>query len=426
MLSGFVVFLILAPAIVLYVRGITYDFKTKKFITTAILAVSVNPSGAKVLLDGKEKRQGSGDIKFLAPDEYQVSLTKDGYQSWNKRLTVKSGQVTWASPAYSSIYLFYSQPIVKSLAADVADFYSDGNFLTYLDKSGFVITSIGNPGNSKTYTVPATTTIDTILTHDDSNKNFVLAGQATATQSTLLIFSSGSGEFINISALFSGTPTFQFSNGQLYALSNNVLYTVNLVAKTKSPLFRGVKTFYFQNGTLYFVQETANGSQTLLAGQAPFTDTQSLENNLPNFGQEQLLVTYEKQVLLIADSSLYLVNASLEKLADNISLWDFDIQNSTVALVHSGEFDYFNAFGNNLNFVTRSSEALSNLALKNNIDYAFFAKNNALTAIELDTRDSQNQYTLYQGSALQKFVIDGSGQNAVVLDGGELKALEVR
>ena len=75
MLLGFVVFLILAPTIVLYVRGITYDFSKKAFVTTGILAMRLEPKDANIYLNNKLKRESS-DIKFILPGEYDVTVKR--------------------------------------------------------------------------------------------------------------------------------------------------------------------------------------------------------------------------------------------------------------------------------------------------------------------------------------------------------------
>ena len=104
-LLGTLVFAVLAPLIVLYVRGITFNFQTRSFEATGIIAISSEPKTADIFLNGKLAKHGSGDIKFLSPGEYQLELKNDGYYSWNKRFKVMPGEVTLAS-AFNSVYLF--------------------------------------------------------------------------------------------------------------------------------------------------------------------------------------------------------------------------------------------------------------------------------------------------------------------------------
>ena len=76
LLLGFVFFILFAPIMVFYVTGLKYDLKTGKFESTGILAMRSTPSSVNVLLNGKIVRKSDGDIKFLLPGEYNLSLQK--------------------------------------------------------------------------------------------------------------------------------------------------------------------------------------------------------------------------------------------------------------------------------------------------------------------------------------------------------------
>lgn len=421
--TGFVVFLILAPIIVLYVRGISYNFSTKSFVKTGILAVSIEPPNAEVFLGGQKKRDSQGNISFLTPGEYQVQIQKAGYQPWGKRLMITAGQVTWASPPYNSIDLFLSAPVQKTFASSVVDFYSQGNSVAWIGNNSFNLASVNGAGSAKNYPLPKA--VNKIVTVDNSGNDFVLEN-TSSTAPTILVFNSPSGQFTDISALFPAPPKMQFAgDGSLYALSDGVLYSVNLLQQTKEPLFSGVQGFYFLGSSLYFIQNSGQ-SNTLLTTEAPFLNNQILLNNLPNLGSADLFVTYGKQIFVLSGGSLYLANASMQKLADGVDEASFDSQYSSLPILQNGELDYFDTLSQATNFVTRSSQPLSNPIIRNDIGYAFFLQNNQIQAIELDTRDSQNQYVLYNGTSLEKYFIDSAGKNILLLDNGELKSLVIR
>jgi PEGA domain len=422
---GFTFFLIAAPLMVLYVGGITYDFAAKSFVKTGILAVSVNPSDAAIYLDGKLKRQNQGDVKFLVPGAYQVQIKKTGYSDWSKRLNVEAGQVTWASPAYSSVYLFLKNPPVQTLAPGVLDFYARGKNLFYLTAQSAIVTASDNFSSQQVYPLPKSVT--KILAYDDSGKNFALAGASPSNSvQTLLIFSQDSGGFTDISSMFTDSPKIQFDqNGRLYALSNSIFYSVNLQNKTKTAVLSGIKSFYFQGTQLYYIQQTAT-SFSLFVSPAPFSQGQLLVAGLPDIDPGDLFVTFEKEIFLLADSKLYLASSGMRQISDNISGFYFNPNDSFLSIIHSGEFDYYDPLASNLNFVTRSSEPLTNPRVLTSVGNAFFLQGNRLLAIELDARDNQNQYQLYQGADIQKFFIDDAGKNVLLLDSGELKSLVIR
>ena len=423
--TGFIFFLIAAPLIILYVKGVNFDFDSKSFIQTGILAVRSNPTDAAIFLDGQQKRQRQGDLTFLLPGSYTVNLKKTGYQDWTKTLAVEAGQVTWTSPSFGNIYLFLQNPPVQNLAGGVLDFYNQDKNFVYLTKDSLITSVLNNPETAQTYPLPKS--VNKILAQDAAGKIFALTNSALASSSpVLLIFNQNSGVFYDISGLFGTLPKLQFGDdGGLYALSNNVLYSVSPANKTKTALFNEVKTFYFQGGALYIVQQKGQ-TWSLFVSQAPFSASQDLADSLPNFDSGELFVTYEKAIFLLVNSRLYLVSSGMQQLSDNISGFNFNPNDSSLSVIHSGELDYYDPLAGNLDFVTRSSEALTNPKILSSIGNAFFFQGQKLMVIELDTRDNQNQYQLYLGTDVKKFFIDNAGKNILLLDNGELKSLIIR
>ena len=422
---GVVFFLILAPIIVLYVRGISYDFASGSFVHSGILAVRSEPKNAQIFLNGKLTRNDSGDIRFLTQNEYQVTLKANGYQDWSKRLPVTNGEVTWANPQNNNIYLFYSQPQEQTLANNVSDFYTEGGDIVYLQDKSASVKSGGLFAHNNTYSLPLS--VDKILAWDNDGKKFIFTDSSTASSAkpTLLYFDASSGQTINLSGLFTNLPKFQFLDSDLLALSQGNLYLVNLAKDSKKVIFPSVKTFSVQGSSVYYVQATGTKA-SLSVSQGPFTQSQILLNQVPTFKQGDLFVTFNKQIYLLADGVLYQDNGTMQKLADNVSQFTFDNTNSNFAIFHSGEFDYLDFYSGGLNFITRSGGQLSNLQIRSSVDYAFYSNNNQISAIELDARDSQNQFVLYSAQNPEKFFVDSSGQNMLVLDGTVLKSLKIR
>jgi hypothetical protein len=425
LILGFIVFLVLAPLIVFYVRGLSFNFQTHTFSQTGILSTSVDPSNAQIYLNNKVTRTGSGDIKFLAPAEYEVSLRANGYQNWNKRLLVQADQVTWASPAYSKVYLFLQSPKNQNLGIGVSDFYAQGNNLLYLQNNSVVVTNLNNLGVSQNYPLPKVA--DSILGHDDAGTNFILTNSASASSSTatILLFNLNSGLVVDLSALFTATPKIQFSDGNFYALSGSTLYQIDIAAKKKTPLFHDVNTFYFQENYLYFLKPTSEGSQLLLS-QAPYLISQVLMDSLPKLTDPQIFVTFGKQIFVLSNNNLYLANSAMQEIASGVTSFDFNSQNPSLPIFHNGELDYYDTLGQTVNFITRSSSELKNPVVSNSIDYALYSSAGKIYAAELDQRGTQNTYILYSGQNVQKFNADNSGKNILLLDNGQLEQVTIR
>ncbi|MEK7161354.1 MAG: PEGA domain-containing protein [Patescibacteria group bacterium] len=419
LLLGFVVFLILAPTIVLYVRGITYDFSKKAFVTTGILAMRLEPKDANIYLNNKLKRESSGDIKFILPGEYDVTVKKDGYFTWSKRLSVESGQVAWGSPAYNKIYLLLKNPLAQKLADNVIDAYGESDNLVYLSKSNLNIIPMANPTTAKTFPLPFE--LNKIVTADADLNNIILSASGTK----LTLFNKPTEKFLDLSAMFENGAEFGFNGNDIYALSSGTLFSVDPNKKIKNQLFSDVKAFYFQDNLLYFVQNTSSQKPALYTSKAPFSSSQVLLNNLPDFSVGKLFITYEKQIFLLADKTLYLANSTMEKMVEDISFSNFQKTDSALALIHLGQADFFDPLAHNFNYVTRTTENLNSLIVRNSIGQAFYISSGKINSIELDTRDKQNQHLLYNGTA-EKFFVDRAAKNIILLDGGILKSMIIR
>jgi len=420
---GFLFFIIASPALVLYVKGISYDFSGNKFVKTGILSLNVDPNSVNIFLDGTLKRTKSGDIKFLNPGPYTLSLQKPGYQEWSKRLFINAGEVTWANPINNKIYLFLNSPKPKALATGVYDFNADSSDLVYLSKGSISVLKNNNPEQTENYQIP--NSLD-VISSSANNKLFALSQKNPETATTTIhaaVFNLDGRVVTDIGSLFSSPPKLTFApNGDLYALENSNLYAIDINTMAKTPVISNVLAFALQKNNIYYLQKTNSGLQ-LLYKNLPAGAPQVLLNGIPVFQNGQIIITFEKQVFLLLDQTLFQVSGSLNKVANNVTDFYFNPNDSTLSFVQGNELDYYN---NTVNFISRSSGLTKNLSTNLKTNTAFYINNNQVLALELDTRDKQNQYPLYSGTNLQKLVVNKNADEIFVLDGNELKQVTVR
>lgn len=108
---GVILFLITTPILVLYARGFQIDWNTYKFVKTGAMVIKTHPTKATVFLNNRLKSTETPlNLRFLPPADYEVRIEKDGYQTWTKRLTVRSQLVTWVNDNRKFIVLFLSKP----------------------------------------------------------------------------------------------------------------------------------------------------------------------------------------------------------------------------------------------------------------------------------------------------------------------------
>jgi len=93
----------------MYARGYRFNENSLKFSPHGLLVVKSDPDGAQVYINEELKTATNATIP-LAPGTYDVSIRKDGFFSWNKRLTIKKEEVT-----ETTAQLFKSVPSLSAL-----------------------------------------------------------------------------------------------------------------------------------------------------------------------------------------------------------------------------------------------------------------------------------------------------------------------
>lgn len=85
----------LATFIGFYARGYRFDLQEFRFSPNGILIVKSFPDGAQLYLNGELKTATNANIR-LSPGTYDVSVRKEGYMPWEKRLVIEKEVVTEA------------------------------------------------------------------------------------------------------------------------------------------------------------------------------------------------------------------------------------------------------------------------------------------------------------------------------------------
>ncbi len=87
--SFIAIFLLATPPTIFYAMGYSFDWQKKVLVKTGGLYLKSSPSNAKIILDDKDNKTTPKLISRLLPKIYKVSVTKDGFFSWEKNLEIK-------------------------------------------------------------------------------------------------------------------------------------------------------------------------------------------------------------------------------------------------------------------------------------------------------------------------------------------------
>jgi hypothetical protein len=77
----------------LYARGYRFNSEDLNFAPSGLLVTKSNPDGAQVFVDGELKTATNANLN-LAPGTYDISVSKEGFHSWNKRIVIEKEVVT--------------------------------------------------------------------------------------------------------------------------------------------------------------------------------------------------------------------------------------------------------------------------------------------------------------------------------------------
>jgi len=92
----------------LYARGYRLNQKTLRIEPNGILVIKSDPDGAQVFIDGEFKTATNATLS-LSPGTYDISIKKEGYIEWNKRLVIEREIVT-----ETTAHIFKSVPSLSA------------------------------------------------------------------------------------------------------------------------------------------------------------------------------------------------------------------------------------------------------------------------------------------------------------------------
>lgn len=106
-LTFIVIFLVIAPLLLIHTAGYRYDWARKKLIRTGVMNIASTPKGGSIFIDGKNTNKKTPKIiSNLLPGQYNVEIKKDGYLPWHNNLPVNNNEAT----TIADVVLFIDQP----------------------------------------------------------------------------------------------------------------------------------------------------------------------------------------------------------------------------------------------------------------------------------------------------------------------------
>jgi len=414
-------FLIIAPLIVIYSLGWRFDWKTKKIIQPGMFYFKTWPRSCQIYINGKAEKKtdiffGSVLIENLLPENYEVKITKDGYHSWQKNLAITKREVTEAK----NITLIPQNPGLTLISNNTEEFFFSPN-------KEIIITKEINPPE---WSLKIIETRQNIKSHLVSQEDFRigalnLLGKLEEIELINLTFSEDSKralltlgakeriyyfilniekkEITPLDFLKTDVEKIFFVPGdenKIFVLNNLEIKEVNLEKKeTSEPLIKNIISLIIKGSDIYYINKEGFVFKTQELDQ-----NQERINIMPfEIKQES---KYELQILgnnifLKEDSVLYMFNnenLSFEKLIDLALGVETSAESKKIAYFNNHEiwvmflekkYEQPQKEAGDKVFINRFSENIGNLFWYTD-HYLIFNLENKIKVAEIDDRDKIN------------------------------------
>ncbi|MFA5187909.1 MAG: hypothetical protein WC460_00930 [Patescibacteria group bacterium] len=271
MFSFISAFFILGPLLIFYASGYRYDLKRNKILKTGTLMLEAkNLKKASVYLNDKLYDKPFDEKIFiynLLPQEYAIKISKEGYYSWEKKLTVASSITTFAA----DIILFKKEVPLQIIEGQINDFSlsPDGQKLIYQQVNGpfleLYLYDFITREKSLIYRVSAQKKLT--LTWAASSKKALIKDDNSYIVSNL----QNLKDVQDISELLEFVPDNVIwdlqSDNLLYALKQNSFYEIDLLVKASQNIFKTSekinKEFFIEGNDIFYIQQAE--TQNVLA-----------------------------------------------------------------------------------------------------------------------------------------------------------------
>jgi len=453
LILAFSLFFVIAPILVFYAIGYRYDFKNKSFRQIGMIILESKPENADIFINNKYEAKTPFRMKSLLPNEYDLKIDKEGFNAWEKKLSVTSKKVTWAS----NIVLFFKEPEIKKLS-DIKfnNFSISPNYQNIIASSadknnpGIWLIDIETKKSEKFYpkddfyqNLPFPEEEINNLKYSDfiwspNSKKIVFTIKTNKTRDVLIIDTNKEKEPLYINSSFDlKTKSLQWKNneeiylldesGNLHQIELNFKYAPKIIAENIVDFKYNKKN----NEIVYILKEDDINKLSSIKGETKnnilnLPKDEIFEIEIGKYNNITLLLKNKKELLLIdsetkepkiignnVNAFKWSKNENMLLFFGNNELWFYDSKKENNNDILSPAYGY-----NESNLITRYSTEIIDANWYPNEEYITILLKNNIKIIELDGRDKRN-YQEFKNNLLPKnhyIEFDKKGENIYLIN----------
>lgn len=429
------VFLIGGPLLLFYAAGYRFNTQTNVVVRTGTLVASSMPSDATIKLDGTSSQKTPATITSLLPREYDITLEKSGYHSWNKQLTIRANEAIFVS----DIRLFRDiQPTLvhSGKYTPLSKSPSGSRYLLLIeeeeDSEAEQMKQQGLAKRRLAIFLPASgamTTLATDVPNDASSAvidwSVLEDGVTLVTPTTARFYSLSPARSINLTTLL-GTKIIsarfpETTGAPLLLASATRLYTYNILSgtyvaltgHTTPPSGTTITDALPRQGRIYELHHTQDAPSQMVVRDSNGANEKSY--SLPNSRIFQAITSLGDTLFLLDDqktlttwqmsANSFLPLATLR----NVLYLDIDRAHNDIIYTTGFELWTYNTQYNTRDLLTRLATPILSVRAYPLASHVFFTTTDGLFAIERDGRDVRNRWQLAVGDEASRMMIAGNG-----------------
>ncbi len=434
------VFLICAPILLLYTAGYRYNLKKDQLQKTGTLVLETKPASAEIILNKTlQKDKTPARINNLLPDDYLITINEENSYPWQKKLTVKAQETTFAE----NIVLFQKTIPVKIFNEKI-------NWLSFSPENKFAIFTVRTTTGEDVYLQNLSNPRQQdILFGEKENIKNLTATWAKDGSLVLLNYDNKSVVVSNsilirrnfdISELVTKNKLTNFRWGvdsdALFAQTNNTVYQIDTTLSKINKLYELPKTnklidFLVFNNTIYLIEQIGQKTyltNTHIEGDNANTLIRSIELKNENHAFDNIFDNYIG-LRDLQNNNYYLVNTELDKISfykQGVNSLDLHSKNDYLLFSTDQDVSYLNLKDEDLKEknITRYSQGVSLTRWHKSPNYSLFLQNNKLNIIEMDERNGHWIINL-PGDNIKNFQIDAKSKYIYYLQDDYLWRLQI-
>lgn len=411
--SFIIIFFIVTPLTLLYTMGYRWNFYKNSLDKIGGLVIRTQPALVNIKInDLKITKKTPWRSNSLLPNLYQISITKPGYQNWQKQLNIRSGETTFAE----HIYLFLNpQTPVSIITENIINWsYNDsGHYLIGQTEKDFIIYNLTSGQTEKITSLSAdikqiTWSNDKQSALIETEKNFLFWRLAepkktinlnSSLQAALAAcrWSPGSNDTVTC---HDGTNIWQYSvltnvNNSLLSLQDKII------------------DFYQTDRNLYYLEKNSLDQNIYLKINTNYPNNNQPDYLLPASSDYEFIRAHGKQVTILdkANEKLYLLNLYdqqdiFNKTSRIISEVKSAFYTDDNTLVYYNNWELWVDKDQRTFLITRQANQITQVLAYPSLNHLLVISQNGIKMIELDNRDKRNTAEIINITGIKKAFIN--------------------